>query len=243
MERSCSIFEIRRSNILFWRTSRLRGNLSFEEIPCIFEEPCYLRTTSSKKASLSSLCGFEHREISMFDLRSGITKNSLSPTSDLRSRRSKNPHLRSSEPKNRSKIERKTGERERERRLLRKGGENSLKMEFFDLPGPKDQESLFDLQGRKNQEPLPFFHLVDQKNEYYLLHVYFFFRTPWPMATSFSQLCWGLDLQPDVPPWRSVRSSSAFYILLPSRPAKIGSWGPRVLKDIFSSMACLKSVH
>ena len=156
MERSCSIFEIRRSNILFWRTSRLRGNLSFEEIPCIFEEPCYLRTTSSKKASLSSLCGFEHREISMFDLRSGITKNSLSPTSDLRSRRSKNPHLRSSEPKNRSKIERKTGERERERGdFFERGGRTLWRWSssIFLVRRTKNPSSIFRVGRTKNPSP------------------------------------------------------------------------------------------
>ena len=78
--------------------------------------------------------------------------------------------------------------------------------------------------GTKNPFPLPPSRLEGRRSLPHFRHL----PTPFPrpMASSSSQLFWDLDLQTDLPPWRSVRRSrSALYSGLRStRRFKLRKW-------------------
>ena len=113
----------------------LRPNLRLRRTSTpIFEEPSHLRRTSPI---------FEEPPL-IFVLRPRRSKNP-SPSSIFGAEdRRTPPHLRSSAPKNGSKIEQKRGGVG----LLRRWGR------FFDLPGPKNEKvpPIFNLLGPKNEE-------------------------------------------------------------------------------------------
>ena len=128
-------------------TGRLsRGRTIFEE----GEDSSKKRRSSSNNPLLSSFFRAEDRRPHIFDLRAEDQRTLYLQSSivDFRSRRSKNSHLRSSGPKNGSKIGRKKG----------------VEPPIFHLLGTKNEElsPIFYLFGRKNRRRTPW---------------YFFFRT------------------------------------------------------------------
>ena len=150
---------------------------------------------------------------SNLNLRSRRMRNSPpSSTFDIRLIRSKNPcHLRSWAPNIGPKIGRKT---ERGERLLRRWREVLRRWEgVLRFPGfEKNKPPSFDLRSRENAEPLPssIFSAGRTKNT-----SHFFPLPPPPLRqplTRSSRLSCGFNLQPGLPPWRSVRRSrSALY--------------------------------
>ena len=151
-----------------------------------FEKGVLRRRGGPSKNLFSSFFEAEDRRPLIFDLQSRRSKNPPSGTLDLRSPRSKNPPSSIFGPKNGPKIGRK-----------KRGGGTSSSEERRTphlRPSPHEERRTPYLTPSRPEEWT--------KNPLVLI-----IPTPSLLGASSSQLSWGLDLQTDLSPWKSIRRS------------------------------------